>query len=273
MSLDSAAWAPWWSFTKTVLAASALALVARQRLALDEPFAGRPFTLRHLLQHRAGLPDYGFLADYHRAVAAGDTPWPRDEMLRRSRADTLMSAPGTAFSYSNIGYMFVGEAIQAATGGALGPALAELVLQPLGIADAALAVTTTDLDRTCWGNAAGYNPGWVYHGLLIGSAGAAALLLDRLLAGRLLPPDLLAQMRAALPVDGVVPDRPWRSTGYGMGLMIGEAAPEGHFTGHTGGGPGSTFAVYRQGARTAAAMSPQDAPGPVERAAMALARQ
>ena len=50
---------PWWSFTKTVLAAAALALVRDGRLALDEPLPGRPYTLRQLLQHRAGLTDYG----------------------------------------------------------------------------------------------------------------------------------------------------------------------------------------------------------------------
>ena len=54
--------APWWSFTKTVLAAAALALVADGRLSLDAPVRGRSFTLRHLLQHRAGLPEYGQLA-------------------------------------------------------------------------------------------------------------------------------------------------------------------------------------------------------------------
>jgi CubicO group peptidase (beta-lactamase class C family) len=46
---------PWWSFTKTVLAAAALALVADGRFRLDAPVRARPFTLRQFLQHRAGL--------------------------------------------------------------------------------------------------------------------------------------------------------------------------------------------------------------------------
>ena len=41
---------PWWSFSKTVLAATALALVAEGRLSLDEPLEGRGFSLR---QHRS----------------------------------------------------------------------------------------------------------------------------------------------------------------------------------------------------------------------------
>ena len=60
---------PWWSFTKTVLAAAALVLVDAGRLTLDTPLAGQRYTLRQLLQHRAGVPDYGSLADYHDAVA------------------------------------------------------------------------------------------------------------------------------------------------------------------------------------------------------------
>ena len=67
---------PWWSFTKTVIAAAALVLVQKKRLALDRPLADRRYSLRQLLQHRAGLTDYGELAAYHQAVAAGDEPWP-----------------------------------------------------------------------------------------------------------------------------------------------------------------------------------------------------
>jgi len=46
---------PWWSFTKTVLAAAVLALVDHQWLDLDEPVAGVSYSLRHLLQQTSGL--------------------------------------------------------------------------------------------------------------------------------------------------------------------------------------------------------------------------
>ena len=36
-----------------------------------------------------------------------------------------------------------------------------------------------------------YHPGWVYHGLLVGPLREAAVLLDRLMTGTLLSPDLL----------------------------------------------------------------------------------
>jgi hypothetical protein len=90
---------PWWSFSKTVLAAAALVLVDRRKLDLEVSAARAPFTLRHLLQHTSGLPDYGPDPDYHRAVAGGESPWTIDELLRRVNASTLLFAPGTRFSY------------------------------------------------------------------------------------------------------------------------------------------------------------------------------
>ena len=59
---------PWWSFTKTVLAAASLLLVNEEKLFLDERLENQPFTLLQLLQHRAGVPDYGSLPEYQAAV-------------------------------------------------------------------------------------------------------------------------------------------------------------------------------------------------------------
>ena len=62
--------APWWSLSKTAIASAALVLVQRGRLDLDDSLLGRGFTLRQLLYHAAGLPDYGGLAEYHRVPGA-----------------------------------------------------------------------------------------------------------------------------------------------------------------------------------------------------------
>jgi CubicO group peptidase (beta-lactamase class C family) len=85
---------PWWSCTKNVLAGAALALVADEILDLDKPLPGKPYTLRNLLQHTSGLPDYGCIPEYNVAVAAGAEPWPRDDLLRRVRSDRLLFEPG-----------------------------------------------------------------------------------------------------------------------------------------------------------------------------------
>ena len=272
---------PWWSFTKTAIAAAALALVSQGRLHLDAPIPARPFTLRQLLQHRAGLPDYGGLTDYHQAVAAGADPWPEQELLERVSARTLVTQPGGRFLYSNVGYLLVRGIIEQAAGLPLALALQRLVFDPLALTRTRLATQVADLDATAWGNTRRYHPGWVYHGLLIGPASEAATLLHRLLGGALLPPPLLNAMCAGQPVGGPMPDRPWRSAAYGLGLMRGICDPAACYIGHSGAGPGSTAAIYQiasrpaaprtSAPRTAAVFAPVDAIGTVERHALALA--
>lgn len=56
---NSDAIAPWWSITKTVIAVSSLKLWEAGDLDLDEPLPSHPFTLRQLLKHTAGVPNYG----------------------------------------------------------------------------------------------------------------------------------------------------------------------------------------------------------------------
>jgi len=235
---------PWWSFTKTVIAAAALVLVRDKRLALDAPLEGRTFTLRQLLQHRAGVTDYGALADYHAAVARGDEPWPVATLLRRAQAERLRYTPGQGWGYSNIGYLFVRQLIEQVRGENLDAALRALVLAPLGIGGPRIAMTRADLAGVTMG-VESYHPGWVYHGLMVGRLRDAALLLDRLLTGDLLPPDLRDEMCRAHWLDGPFEPRPWRTLGFGLGLMCGTARNGSAALGHTGGGPGSVVAVFR----------------------------
>ena len=265
---------PWWSFTKTVLAAAALVLVDAGRLTLDKPLAGQRYTLRQLLQHRAGVPDYGSLAAYHDAVASGHSPWPAGELVERVYKHASGFEPGTSWTYSNVGYLFVRQLIEHADGKEIGEAITRLVLMPLGIVNARLARTPDDLTGTRWGNARRYHPGWVYHGLMIGSPVAAALLLDRLLRGDLLSPSSLHAMRESFRLGGPIVGRPWQAPGYGLGLMIETTTPP-RFVGHTGGGPSSTAAVYHFPAGavvTASAFSPCEDPGLVEHQVVDIAR-
>ena len=237
---------PWWSFTKTILAATALVLVRDGQLALDCPVRSRPFTLRQLLQHQSGLADYGGLAAYHEAVARGDEPWPVSELLERTDARRLRYEPGQGWGYSNIGYLMVRELIEETAGEDLSAAISRLVLHPLGIDGARIARTRAELAGVAMGSASSYHPGWVYHGLAVGPLRDAALLLDRLMTGALLPPDLLEAMRRAHPVSEPNSRRPWNLAGYGLGLMSGIASSGHKVMGHTGGGPGSVIAVYHR---------------------------
>jgi CubicO group peptidase (beta-lactamase class C family) len=235
---------PWWSFTKTILASAALVLVERDSISLDEPLSGKPYTLRNLLQHRSGLPDYGGFHSYHEAVARGDEPWSIPRLLNETDAERLRYVPEEGWDYSNIGYLFVRQIIEDVTGQNLDMALRELALDPLGIESVRVAFEPRDLDNVAMGSAQSYHPGWVYHGLLVGSITDAALLLHRLMNGALLTREMLDEMQSAHVLGGPIDGRPWQVPGYGLGMMKGETTTGKTIAGHTGGGPGSTVAVY-----------------------------
>nr|GEX77213.1 hypothetical protein [Tanacetum cinerariifolium] len=168
---------PWWSFTKTVLATTALSLVRDDLIGLDDPVDAQPFTLRQLLRHEAGLADYGELADYHAAVARAEPAWSPDEMMRRLDGDRLRYPPGTGWGYSNVGYMLISRLIERVTDRPLEEAVTQRALFPLGLANVHFAKTPADLHMTHLGNALNYDPAWVYHGLLIGPLSQAALVI------------------------------------------------------------------------------------------------
>ncbi|WP_407316014.1 serine hydrolase domain-containing protein [Pseudomonas sp. nanlin1] len=263
---------PWWSFTKTVLAAAALTLVRDGLIELDACIEQRPFTLRQLLKHQAGLADYSELAAYHAAVAEKQAPWPAADMLQRLDADTLRYPPGAGWRYSNVGYLLIAQLIERVTGLEIEQALAERIFLPLGLAHVRLARTPLDLANVYPSAMASYDPGWVYHGLLVGPLAEAAALLDLLLAGPLLPASLLDAMQEAIVLGGPLPGRPWAAPGYGLGLMIGASHAGPKLTGHTGVGPGGVIAVYQctlgHNTATCAVFSAEHQEGEVEAQAL-----
>ncbi len=242
---------PWWSFTKTVLSVTALRLVERDVLSLDDTLPGQPFSLRHLLRHEAGLADYGGIAQYHADVAAGKVPWPVDRLIAAADADRLRYAPGKGWAYSNIGYLKVAQLIERVTGQELEIALVDNVLDPAGLASARLAKEPEDLADVQMGSARGYHPGWVYHGLIVGTVADSARLLWLLTNGRLLKPSTFTAMIQghALPAhqSTVHPD-----PAYGLGLMLRAKNPKDYPMGHSGEGPGSRIAVYAKDHKAAA---------------------
>ena len=235
---------PYWSFSKTAIAICALKLVETHVLDLDAPLEEHPFTLRQLLGHSSGLPDYGPLEDYHAVVARKDDPWPRGKLLDATLAQGVHFPPGEGWSHSNIGYLFVRDLIEEATGKPLGDVISELISEPLGMASVELWETLDQSAALHWDAAAGYDPRWVCHGCLIGSARDASRLLHALFAGDLLGSETLREMLDRRALGGAIPGRPWTECGYALGLMSGAMGDAGRAIGHSGGGPFSVNAVY-----------------------------
>lgn len=233
---------PWWSFTKLVIATAALKLVEKGLLDLDGRLPGRRLTLRQLLQHEAGLPDYGWLETYHSAVANREEPWSAEEIIGRTFEAFPPWEPGTRWAYSNIGYYYLRELIVDAARKEFWEALDALALTPAGVRKVRLAASKADLETVQMGKGRGYDPRWVLHGLLVGPITEAASFLYGLLAGTVLNERMFAEMLKVqfLPQFR---DELWEHPAYGLGIMgawDGVASP----CGHSGEGPGSGIAVY-----------------------------
>jgi len=134
------------SNTKTYVAAAVLRLWEDGRLGLDtlvreyldetqvgtlvsDGYDMDAITIRHLLSHTSGLVDHGSAAEYFEAVTADPgRRWTRDEQIAGAVewGDPLGPA-GQAYSYSDTGYILLGQVIERVTGQALGPAVRDLL--------------------------------------------------------------------------------------------------------------------------------------------------
>lgn len=125
------------SLTKIVATAPSVMLLAEQgRIALDAPLAGYlpecagqgrdAITVRHLLTHTSGLP----------AGLPGRPAWhglPKALELACSRTPT--DAPGTAFRYSDVNFILLGELVRRVSGQPLDRFARERIFAPLGMRD------------------------------------------------------------------------------------------------------------------------------------------
>jgi CubicO group peptidase (beta-lactamase class C family) len=123
------------SVGKQFTATAVMLLVEQGRVSLDDPITKylpegavrwKAIKVRHLLTHTCGTTDYpphfDFRRDYTEAA-----------LVRRAAAIPLAFAPGTKWSYSNIGYLLLGVLIHRVTGVFYGDFLREKIFDPLGM--------------------------------------------------------------------------------------------------------------------------------------------
>ena len=153
---------PWWSFTKTLIAAAALALARDGALRLDDRLPGRPYSLRLLLQHRSGLADYGGLKRYHDAVSRDEAAWPSRRCCGRPTPSDCGISLARAGIIPTSAIFFARQHLEALCGENLDALLRRLVFDPLGLPGLALRFTRSDLDGVTLGSISSYDPQWVY---------------------------------------------------------------------------------------------------------------
>lgn len=248
-----------YSVTKSIVATLALQLAEAGRLDLEAPIrtwlpdlpVRVPMTLRQLLNHTSGMPDYGGMPSYQEAVRrTPETAWEPRRFMELLSDATPLFAPGQGWSYSNLGYMLINRIVEVVSGLTPAESLASRIAAPLGLRETRFVSSRADAHDLTPGFEGGpvrenliarYDPGWVSHGVVRSTAMELAMLMEGLASGRLLGDVWLGQMLKAVPVPGAF--APGREPAYGLGLMV-ETAPFGRAFGHNGEGPGYSVACW-----------------------------
>ncbi|MFD3675320.1 serine hydrolase domain-containing protein [Streptomyces sp. NPDC058613] len=238
------------SNTKTFVAVVLLQLVGEGKIGLDdwvdthlpglvrgEGIDGRHITVRQLLQHTSGLPEYGVhISDDEIAHRYFE---PRDlvDIALKHKAEF---SPGERWSYSNTNYVLAGLIIQKVTGRPLAEEIDRRVIRRIGLrhtyfpapgdktirephpkgyrvmADGELR-DSTEVDPSAGGAA----------GQMISTNSDVNRFFTALLRGDLLEDAQLAQMRTTVPVGDT-------GAHYGLGLMSRKLSCGGVYWGHGG---------------------------------------
>ncbi|MER5934694.1 serine hydrolase domain-containing protein [Streptomyces sp. NPDC002054] len=101
-------------------------------LVLSDPQAADRITVLNLLNHTGGL-DWGVIAD------TGDGDDALAAYIALMAEAKMAAQPGTRASYSQSGYNLAGRVLEKVTGQTYEQAVAELVLEPLGLSDTLFA--------------------------------------------------------------------------------------------------------------------------------------
>jgi D-alanyl-D-alanine carboxypeptidase len=243
------------SNTKTFTSVVVLQLVGEGKVGLDQPIEtylpklirgngidGRHITVRQLLQHTSGLPNYtnflanGFLPFQH-------TYFEPRELLDMALAQKADFEPGTKWEYSNTNYVVLGLLIEKITSRPLVEEITQRVIDRAGlrhtyfpnVGDQTIherhphgytrdkpdqpLTDVTELDPS-WGWAAGQ---------MVATPSDVDRFLSALLGGRLLKPAQLNEMRKTVDAPGL-----WPGARYGLGLISTPLSCGGLAWGHGG---------------------------------------
>ena len=136
------------SVAKAFNGATALSLVARRVLSLDDtvgkwrpdlPHEWADITLRQLLNHTSGIPDFSKEEAFLEALRASLLVAPPPvQLLSYIENPEPSFTPGTEYKYSNSDNIIVGLMVEAATGRSYERALRRLVTVPFGLFETTL---------------------------------------------------------------------------------------------------------------------------------------
>jgi len=198
--------------TKQFTATAILQLQEAGKLSVDDPVskyytdappAWARITIRHLLNHRSGIPSYtGLPGFFDREARLPKTP---EELIKLTRDKPLEFEPGSRFAYDNSGYILLGYIVEKVSGERYADYLQKHIFGPLGMAHSGFDETGPIMVGRAHGYDRGRDGAWRNAAFLDMSvpyaAGSLYSTVDDLLiwdqaiyAGRLLTPESLKAM-------------------------------------------------------------------------------
>ncbi len=154
------------SVTKTFVAASILRLWEEGKLKLEDPISRyispehaqilsqdydlEKISILQVLRHNAGFFDHTHApVFFEKVLQPGGHEWTRTEQLKLCvEAGDPIGAPGEKFSYSDTGYVLLGEVIENLTGKPLGEAIPQLLhFDQLGLENTAFEGLEPEVDQ------------------------------------------------------------------------------------------------------------------------------
>lgn len=220
------------SISKEFVATAVLLLVEEGRIGLDDPIHthlhGLPsewlgVTVRQLLTHTSGIPDYEEIQTYE-AYRFRFTP---EEIIQVAHSRPMDFEPGTGYDYSNTGYFLLSLLVERIEGSPLGEVLEDRIFVPLGMTQTRM----TDPEDIIPHRAAGYyvngtmdlvNRDPTQTSATLGAGGLLSSVYDmakwdEALYGTEL---LSAESKEAMWTPAILPDG--TNTHYGFGWRTGE---------------------------------------------------
>ncbi len=131
------------SVTKTFVASVVLQLVGEGTLGLGDTVEhwlpgvvprGREITIRELLNHTSGVPDYFEDANVAKSIEGHPRlVIPPRTLVAHAVSHPLKFKPGSEWGYSNTNYQLLGLIIEKATGNSVGAELSRRIFKPLDL--------------------------------------------------------------------------------------------------------------------------------------------
>lgn len=238
------------SITKQFTAAAILTLQEAGKLRIDDKLSkylpdaphADEVTLRQLLSHTSGLPEY--FVDGPETERVATKPVTFDELLARVAGKPLDFSPGSRMTYNNTGYILLGRVIEVVSRQSYRDYVRKHLIEPAGMAHTHTVAEEAGLSNMAIGyrhNGSALERAPTIHESFGWSAGNLVSTLDdlekwnrALAGGRIVSAASYAEMTTPVAITQ-------GSSDYGLGLFV-DSVHDQPRIGHTGGTFGFTTA-------------------------------